>query len=276
MTGAAEDLVLRTGDPIPRLGLGVFRIEDGEPVRNAVRWALEAGYRHVDTAAAYRNEAGVGRAIREGSPGVEGVFVTTKLWNEDHGYDRALRAFDASLDRLGLERVDLYLIHWPVEGGRLESWRALERIHEEGRARAIGVSNYMTHHLDELLAHCRIPPAVNQIELHPFNYGTREPVVDYCREEGIVVEAYSPLTKGRRLDEPTVARIAGDRERTAAQILVRYVLQKGVVALPKSGHPERIRENARVFDFRLDDREMAALDGLDEGYNCSWDPTTQP
>lgn len=271
-----ETVSLRHGGPMPCLGLGVFRIPDGEAVQNAVTWALEAGYRHLDTAAAYRNERGVGQAVRESGLRRKELFVTTKLWNEDHGYDRALRAFDRSLERLGLEGVDLYLVHWPVEGARLETWKALERLLEEGRTRAIGVSNYMVHHLDELLASCHVPPAVNQVELHPFNWRSRQELVTFCRERDIVVEAYSPLTKAKRLQEPVLQELARSHGRTPAQILIRYCLEKGTVPLPKSGDRERIQENARVFDFRLSPEEVERLDALDEGYASSWDPTSAP
>ena len=276
MTVSPHPIPLSHGGPIPPLGLGVFRIPDGRKVRRAISWALEAGYRHVDTAAMYRNEKGVGKAVRKSGLPRDQIFVTTKLWNDDHGYDAALAAFDASMDRLGLEYVDLYLIHWPVEGLRLESWRALERIHQEGRARAIGVSNYMVHHLEELLAQAQVPPAVNQIELHPFNAESRRGVLDLCREREIVVEAYSPLTKGRHLDDPELVRIAGEVGRTPAQVLIRYVLEKGTVALPKSGNRERIRENAQVFDFELGPDVMARLDALDRGLTVAWDPATVP
>lgn len=276
MISSPDPIPFSHGGPIPPLGLGVFRIPDGKPVRDAVAWALEAGYRHVDTAAMYENERGVGRAVRESDLPRDEIFVTTKLWNSDHGYDRALRAFDESLDRLGLEWVDLYLIHWPVEDLRLESWRALERVLDEGRARAIGVSNYMVHHLEELLAHGNVAPAVNQIELHPFNAVTRESVLELCRDHDIVVEAYSPLTKGRHVDDPVVADVARELGRTPAQALIRYVLEKGAVALPKSGNRDRIQENARVFDFALSEEQRARLDGLDRGLTVSWDPTDAP
>ncbi len=272
----AEPVPLAHGGPIPPLGLGVFRIPDGEPVRQAVSWALEAGYRHVDTAAIYGNEQGVGTAIREWDGARDEVFVTTKLWNEDHGHDETLRAFDDSLGRLGLDEVDLYLVHWPVEGRRRETWRAMERLHEEGRARAIGVSNFMRHHLEALLAHCHTAPAVNQVELHPFNFRTRQPLVEFCRERNIVVEAYSPLTKARRLQDPSLLRVAHEVDRTPAQVLIRFVLEKGTVALPKSGDRDRIQENAQVFDFRLSGDQMRRLDALDEGLTTAWDPTAVP
>jgi len=269
-------LSLPHGGPIPRLGLGVFRAGPGRETVDAVRWALQAGYRHVDTAAMYENEAEVGRALRESGLPRQEVFVTTKLWNDDHGRTRARAALEESLERLGLEYVDLYLIHWPVPELRLESWRAMEEALDDGLVRAIGVSNYMVHHLEELMDVARIAPAVNQIELHPFNFRSRQAVVDYCRRETIVLEAYSPLTKARRLDDPVVGEIARAHQRTPAQVLIRYGLQKGAVSLPKSSNRDRIRENAQVFDFSLDDDELARLDDLDEGLATSWDPSDEP
>lgn len=265
---------LKTGARMPRLGLGVFRAPRGARTREAVADALAAGYRHVDTAAIYGNEADVGEAIREAPVPRDELFVTTKLWNADQGYDAALRAFDASLARLGLDHVDLYLVHWPVPALRLESWRALERLHEQGRARAIGVSNFMVPHLEELAAHARVLPAVNQIELSPF-LQQRE-VRAWCAERGIVVEAYSPLTKGKRLAHPVLGEVAARVRKTPAQVLLRWALQHELVILPKSVRPERIRENAAVFDFELDAAAMARLDALEEGLVTGWDPRGQP
>ena len=270
---ASEARTLNNGVEIPRLGLGVYQIESGEATRNAVRWALEVGYRHIDTAAAYGNESDVGEAIRESGVPREEVFVTSKLWNENHGYDEAMRAFDRSLERLGFDYLDLFLIHWPVESRRLESWRALEQILNEGRARAIGVSNYMVPHLEELFEQSEVVPAINQIEISPFNYRSREDVVELCRARGIVVEAYSPLTKARRLDDPVVNRIAERHGKTPAQVLIRYGLELGAVVLPRSSNRERIAENLDVFDFSLDPEEMEALHALDEGLATGWDPS---
>jgi len=267
---------LNNGVEIPRLGLGVYRAAAGAETRNAVLWALEAGYRHVDTAAAYGNEADVGRAIRESGIPRANVFVTTKLWNDDHGYDAALAAFDASLERLGFDYVDLYLIHWPVPELRLESWRALERLYEEGRARAIGVSNYMVQHLEELLAHCTVVPAVNQIELTPWSWRTRRDVVELCRAHGIALEAYSPLTKGRKLGDPTLRAVAERVGRTPAQVLIRWALERDLIVIPKSANRGRIRENADVFDFTLSPADMERLEALDEGLVTGWDPTSAP
>jgi diketogulonate reductase-like aldo/keto reductase len=270
----ASRVRIAEGVEIPVLGLGVYQSRPGEETYAAVRAALEMGYRHVDTARAYGNEGDVGRAIRDSGLPRDEIFVTTKLWNADHGRERALRACDESLDRLGMERVDLYLVHWPVEGLRAETWRAMERIRADGKARAIGVSNYTVRHLDELLATAEVPPAVNQVELHPF-LQQRE-LHAYSRGRGIQLEAYAPLVKARRLDDPVLARVARRHGKTPAQVLVRWCLEREVVAIPKSVRPDRIRENAAVFDFALDPDDLRALDGLDEGYRTSWDPTQVP
>jgi diketogulonate reductase-like aldo/keto reductase len=271
VTSAA--LPLLTGARIPQVGLGVWQSPRGEVTRQAVATALRLGYRHVDTARIYGNEADVGDGLRaSGVPRGE-VFVTTKLWNEDHGYDAALRAFDASLKKLALDHIDLYLIHWPVAGKRLDTWRALERLHAEGRAKAIGVSNYLRPHLEEILAHAKVVPAVNQIELSPFLQ--RREAVDVCAAKGIVVEAYSPLTHGLRLGHPAVVAEATRVGRTAAQVLLRWGVQKGFVVLPKPTREARIQENAALFDFTLDADAMARLDALEEGLATGWDPARQ-
>jgi diketogulonate reductase-like aldo/keto reductase len=272
----SQSVPLRHGGPLPRLGLGVYKSKPGKETQQAVEIALEWGYRHVDTAAAYRNEADVGSAIRNSGIPREDIFVTTKLFNPDHGFDKGLAAFEHSLKQLRLEYVDLYLIHWPVANLRLETWRALERIHREGRARAIGVSNYLVRHLEELLAASEVKPAVNQIELHPFIYRTRKDTVDFCHQHNIVIESYSPLTKGMRIKHPVVKRIARAHDRTPAQILIRYCLEKNTVVLPKSVHRDRIRENADVFDFTLHPAEVEELDGLDENLATGWDPAKEP
>lgn len=263
---------LSHGGPIPLFGLGTFRTPKGEQARSAVRWALEVGYRHIDTAAIYGNEADVGAALRDHGVDREEVFVTTKLAKGEHGYESGLRAFDASLDRLGLDYVDLYLIHWPGGGPRQDSWRALEEVHTGGRARAIGVSNYTVGHLREVLEQGTVIPAVNQFELHPFNFRSRKGLVDFCRDHDIAVEGYSPLAKARRLDEKTVREIAGAHGKTAAQVLLRWALQHGFITIPKSSDHDRIRENADVFDFELSDAEVERLDALDEDFTTSWDP----
>jgi diketogulonate reductase-like aldo/keto reductase len=266
-------LPLRSGGTIPLVGLGVWQSAQGAETRDAVTAALRLGYRHVDTAKIYGNESDVGKAVRESGVPRGDVFVTTKLWNQDHGFDQALRAFDKSLERLGLEYVDLYLIHWPVGGKRKDSWRALERIKSEGRARAIGVSNYLVPHLEELLASANEPPSVDQIEIHPFlqHRETRA----FCNKHQIVVEAYSPLTRGRKLEHAVVRDVAKRTKRTPAQVLLRWGIQHGLVVLPKSTREARIAENADVFGFMLDADAMTALDALDEGHATGWDPRTQ-
>jgi diketogulonate reductase-like aldo/keto reductase len=266
-------LTLNQGGTIPQLGLGVWQAPRGQVTRTAVADALRLGYRHIDTARIYGNEADVGAAVRTSAVPRAEVFITTKLWNDDQGYDNALRAFDASLARLGLDYVDLYLLHWPVAGKRLDSWRALERIHAEQRARAIGVSNFLAPHLRELLAHCKVPPSVDQIELTPFLQ--RRETTALCKQQGIVIEAYSPLTRGLRFGHPTLLRVASALNRSPAQVLLRWGLQHGYVVLPKSTRPERIAENAAVFDFELDGHALGELEGLEENLVTGWDPATQ-
>lgn len=264
---------LNNGVEIPTIGLGVYQSARGKETTSAVLEALRAGYRHIDTARIYGNEEDVGEAVRQsGVPRAE-VFVTTKLWNADQGYDKALRAFEASNQRLGLEYVDLYLVHWPVPNKRRDSWRALERLLSEGKARAIGVSNYMPQHLDELLASCTVVPSVNQIELSPF-LQQRETRAT-CLKHGIAVEAYSPLTRGVKLGHPVVRAVAASLQRTPAQVLLRWCLQHDLIVLPKSTQPARIRENAAVTDFELSAAQMAELDALEEGFVTGWDPRTE-
>jgi len=249
---------------MPVFGLGTFESEQGKTTRDAVLWALEAGYRHIDTAAIYRNEQDVSAAIRaSGIPRVE-IFVTTKLWNREQQYDAALRAFDQSLARLGMDYIDLYLIHWPVPPYRADAWRALCHLYEQGRCRTIGMSNYTIRHLKEVLADSPLVPAVNQFELSPFL--TRTALVDFCCQKGIQVESYSPLARGAKLGDPTVVAVAKQHGKTAAQVLIRWALQKGYVVIPKSVNRARIIENASVFDFSLTQKDVTILDGLNEDF----------
>jgi diketogulonate reductase-like aldo/keto reductase len=274
MSVTTTRIALATGAQIPQIGLGVYQSPNGAPTRNAVTAALELGYRHVDTARIYGNEADVGAAVRASSVPRGDVFVTTKLWNDDHGYDQALRALDASLGRLGLDYVDLYLVHWPVPGRRRDSWRALERAFADGKARAIGVSNYLVPHLRELLGEAKVKPHVNQIELTPFLQ--RRDTCTLCKQHDIVVEAYSPLTRGERFDDPVLRDVARATQRTPAQVLLRWGIQHGHVILPKSVTRSRIAENAALFDFTLDAAQMARLDGLEQGLTTGWDPDGAP
>lgn len=267
-------VTLNNGIEMPLLGLGTYMMRRGKETEDAVLWALEAGYRLIDTATLYENERSVGRALKRSGVSREEIFLTTKLWNSDHGYKRTPAAFHESLGRLGLEYVDLYLIHWPVEGLRGESWSALETLLADGKCRAIGVSNYMIRHLEELLGSCRTVPAVNQMEFSPYLF--QRDVLDFCRARGVQLEAYSPLTRGRRLGDPALARVAEHYGKTPAQVLIRWALQHEVVVIPKSSNRERITENAEVFDFSVSPDDMERLDSRDEDLHTDWDPTDAP
>ncbi|MFL6125908.1 aldo/keto reductase [Actinophytocola sp.] len=271
---AVPEVTLNNKVEMPQLGFGVFQVPDDE-TEAAVTAAFEAGYRSIDTAKIYGNEAGVGAAIaRSGIPRDE-LFITTKLWNGDQGYDSTLRAFDASLGRLGLEQLDLYLIHWPTpkRDRYVDTWRAFEKLLADGRVRAIGVSNFQPAHLRRLLDETDTVPAVNQIELHP--YLTQEEVRAFDAEHGIATEAWSPLAKGGDLlKEPAVTSLATKYGRTAAQVVLRWHLQLGNVVIPKSATPSRIKENFEVFDFELTDEDVAALSSLDRGLRTGPDPDT--
>jgi methylglyoxal/glyoxal reductase len=257
-------IALNNGINIPRFGLGVWQAKDGEEVKQAILWAIEAGYRLIDTAKVYGNENGVGEAIAGSPVPREQLFITTKLWNLDQGYDTALNAIDASLERLGLTYVDLYLVHWPSKDGatRKDSWRAMEEILKRGKAKAIGVSNYTIEDLEEMKTYATVMPSVNQIELHPFWY--QKELAEYCQQNNIVVEAYSPLARAERLSDPRILAIATKYGKSAAQVLIRWSLQHGWVVIPKSVHRERIVENKDVFDFELKEEDMEALDALNE------------
>ncbi len=267
-------VTLNNGTAMPLLGLGVYLMRPGKETYHAVRAALDAGYRLVDTASFYGNEEDVGKAVRDSAVPREDVFITTKLWNSDHGLAAAPRAFESSLARLGLDYVDLYLIHFPVPGLREESWRVLERICSSGKSRAIGVSNYTQRHLNELLGHASVVPAVNQVEFSPFLY--QRDLLAFCRSKGIQVEAYAPLTTGQRLDDLRITMIAQKHGRTNAQVLLRWAIQHEVVVIPKSRHTRRIGENARIFDFELPPEDVTLLDSLHDGFRSSWDPTAVP
>jgi 2,5-diketo-D-gluconate reductase A len=265
------DVVLNNGVSMPQLGYGVFRVPDDDTER-AVLAALDAGYRSIDTASLYGNETGVGRALTASGLARDHFFVTTKVWNDDQGYDSTLRAFDASLGRLGLDHVDLYLIHWPKPSldRYVETWRALEKLYADRRVRAIGVSNFQPDHLRRLLAETDIVPAVNQIELHPDLQ--QEQLRRFHVEHGVVTEAWSPLGQGLALRHPVVADLAHRHGRTPAQVVLRWHLQLGNVAIPKSTTPSRIRENIGLFDFALAETDMAALATLESGTRLGPDP----
>jgi len=269
-----SDLItLNNGVRIPQRGFGVFQVPAADTQR-AVEQALEIGYRHIDTAAAYNNEAGVGAAVRATGLPRDEVFVTTKLRNGEHGYEFALKAYDDTLQRLGLDHVDLYLVHWPNPSvdRYVESWHALERLYAQERVRAIGVSNFLPEHLDRLATESEITPAVNQIEVHP-SFQQRE-LTELCRERSIAIEAYSPLGQGIDLEHPVVARTAGRYGVTAAQVVLRWHLQLGHVVIPKSVNPDRIRSNFDLDGFQLSDDEMASISALESGNRVGGDPRT--
>ncbi|QNU33035.1 aldo/keto reductase [Geobacillus sp. 47C-IIb] len=255
---------------MPWVGLGVYKVKEGEEVKGAVRTALEVGYRHIDTAAFYENEEGVGQAIRESGIPREQVFVTTKVWNTDQGYETTLKAFNTSLKKLGFDYVDLYLVHWPVKGKYKETYKALEKLYKDGYVRAIGVSNFQIHHLQDVLADCEIKPMVNQVEYHPRL--TQKELHAFCRENGIQLEAWSPLMRGEILNEPTIVEIGKKYGKTPAQVVLRWDLQNGVVTIPKSVTPARIKENATIFDFSLTDEEMRQIDALNLNKRIGADP----
>lgn len=269
-------VTLNNGTLMPQLGLGVWQTKDGSQVVEAVHSALSSGYRLIDTASMYANENGVGEAIRTANIPRGELFVTTKLWNSDQGYDNALRAFDASLARLKLDYVDLYLIHWPAPAldRYVDTWKAFEEIYASGRAKAIGVCNFNQEHLEKLLSYANIPPAINQIELHP-RFQQHE-LREYCTSKNIQVESWSPLggTGGSLLADPTLVTIADKHKRSPAQIVIRWHLQLGLVVIPKSTHVERIRQNAEAFDFELDNDDMAKISALDANARRGPDPAT--
>lgn len=269
-------VILNNGVNIPIIGLGVFQSPAGEVTKQAILDSLEAGYRHIDTARIYGNEVDVGKAVVESGLPREEIFITTKLWNADQGYESTLDACEISLGKMDLDYVDLYLMHWPVEGRRLESWTAMEELLAKGLCRSIGVSNFMTHHLEEILEKGHVAPAINQIEMSPYNYLQRKETLDLCHSTGIVIEAYSPLTKGEKLNDPRLVEIAEKYAKSTAQLLIRWALEKQFVVLPKSVNKDRIVENANVFDFTISEEDMATMDSFNENLATGWDPTHVP
>jgi len=263
---------LNNGVQMPIFGLGTYQTRSGKETQTAVLYALEAGYRLIDTAKIYGNEKDVGEVVRKSGIPREEVFITTKLWNSDHGYEAAIAACEKSLKSLGLSYIDLYLIHWPVEGLRNETWTAMETLQKEGKCRAIGVSNYMIWHLEELLRSSSTVPAVNQVEFSPYLY--QKDLLEFCRSHNIQLEAYSPLTKGQKLSDPKLVAIASRYSKSPAQMLIRWVLQHGVIVIPKSSKKERIFENADVFDFTISPEDKSVLDSFNENLRTSWDPST--
>jgi diketogulonate reductase-like aldo/keto reductase len=265
---------LNSGVEIPVLGLGVWQTAPGKATQEAVKFALKVGYRHIDTARIYGNEEDVGRGVKDSGVPREQVFVTTKLWNSDHGYDSAIAACEKSLRRLGLGYIDLYLIHWPVPELRDETWKALVELRRRGSCRSIGVSNYTVRHLQGLLDGSEVVPDVDQVEFNPFLY--QKDLLGFCENKRIQLEAYSPLTRGTKLKHPVVVEVARRYSRSSAQVMIRWGLQHGLVVIPKSSKPERIKENSEVFGFEISQADMSKLDALSEDLRTVWDPTDEP
>jgi diketogulonate reductase-like aldo/keto reductase len=259
---------------MPIFGLGTYQMQNGKETYQAVLYALQIGYRLIDTAKMYGNEKDVGEALRKSGIHRKEVFITTKLWNSDHGYQSTIDACNRSLKALGFSYLDLYLIHWPVGGLRNETWKAMEYLLKTKKCRAIGVSNYMIWHLEELLENSSTTPAVNQVEFSPYLY--QKDLLEFCRSHNIQLEAYSPLTKGHKLKDPKLMAIASKYSKTSAQILIRWALQHQVVVIPKSSRKERIRENSEVFDFSISTEDMKVLDSFNQGLRTSWDPSIAP
>lgn len=268
--GFNDSATLHNGVKMPWLGLGVYKMANNEEVVNAVKTALQEGYRSLDTAALYKNEEGVGQAIKESGIPREDIFLTTKVWNSDQGYESTLEAFEASRKRLDVDYFDLYLIHWPVKGKYKATWRAIEELYEAGKIRAIGVSNFHSHHLKDLMADAKIKPMVNQVEFHPLL--TQVKLRDFCKLEGIQFEAWSPLAQGKLLDSPDLKAIGEKYGKSSAQVIIRWDLQHGVVTIPKSSNPERIKQNGDVFDFELTADEMKQIDALNKNERQGADP----
>jgi len=263
-------VTLNNGVEMPIFGLGTYQNISNKHTNQAVIAALEAGYRHLDTAAMYENERRIGKAILETGIPREEIFITTKLWFTFLGYDSALKEFNKSLKKLGTDYVDLYLIHWPGEGDRIGTWKAFEKLLEDGKARAIGVSNYKSSHIDEILNENLTVPAVNQVEFHPFLY--QKELLEFCKDKKIYLEAYSPLTQGKKLGDPMLKTIGDKYSKSPAQILIRWVMQHDVIVIPKSSNPNRIKENADVFDFNISEEDMETLDCLNCDDRIGWYP----
>ncbi|MDR0364848.1 MAG: aldo/keto reductase [Bacteroidales bacterium] len=261
---------LSNGVNIPILGFGTYEIEDNQLVAELVEEALKVGYRHIDTASIYKNEQGIGQGLKKSDIPRKEIFVTSKLWNPKQGYDSTLREFDLSLEKLQIDYMDLYLIHWPKGELSKESWRAIERIYKEGRVRAIGVSNFQIYHLEDLFTACEIKPMINQIELHP--YLTQQPLRDFCKKHNILVEAWSPLMRGGIFEIPLLQQLSEKYNRTIAQIVLKWDVQLDIATIPKSVRVDRIKENFQIFDFELSDGDVLAISALNIDKRIGPDP----
>ncbi|MBE5101574.1 MULTISPECIES: aldo/keto reductase [Priestia] len=274
MKNLQDTVTLHNGVKMPGFGLGVFKVEEGPELVNAIKVAIKHGYRSIDTAAIYGNEEGVGQGIREGlkEAGIsrENVFVTSKVWNADLGYDATIAAYETSLKKLGLDYLDLYLIHWPVEGKYKEAWRALETLYKEGKVKAIGVSNFQVHHLKDLMEDAEIKPVINQVEYHPRL--TQKELQAFCEKHHIQLEAWSPLMQGELLDNEVLTEIANKHNKSVAQVILRWDVQNGIITIPKSTKEHRIVENASIFDFELNKEEMERIDELNQNHRVGPDP----
>lgn len=261
---------LHNGVEMPTLGLGVWKMENNDEVKTAVQAAIDAGYKAIDTAAAYKNEEGVGAAIKASSTPREDLFITSKVWNDDQGYESTLKAFEDTVTKLGVDTLDLYLIHWPVEGKYKETWKAMEKLYKDGRIRAIGVSNFHPAHLEDLMKDAEIKPMVNQVEFHPLL--NQQELRDYCNQHSIQMEAWSPLAQGKLLDNDVVKQIADQHGKSTAQVIIRWDLEHEIVTIPKSSNPERIKQNFDVFDFELTKDDIRAIDELNQNERMGPDP----
>ncbi|WP_372907897.1 aldo/keto reductase [Salinicoccus roseus] len=267
----ADDVyTLKNGVEMPIIGLGVYKAEDGGQVKDAILAAIDAGYRHIDTASFYGNEKGVGEAIRASDVSRDSLFITTKVWNDDLGYEETLKAFEISMDNLGLDYLDLYLIHWPIEGRYTEAWKAMEKLYADGRVKAIGVSNFHRQHLEEVFSMCRTKPMVNQLEYHP--HLAQKEMHEFCKMHGIQLEAWAPLKRGGLFEEPIIQALVEKHGKTPAQIILRWDIQNRVSTIPKSVTPSRIQENIDVFDFELSDADMKKIDSLDSNQRMGKNP----
>jgi diketogulonate reductase-like aldo/keto reductase len=263
ITDIKGTFTLHNGVAMPYLGLGTYQADNEQEVVDSVKDALETGYRHIDTASVYKNEEGVGKGIKESAVAREEIFVVSKVWNADQGYDSTIKAFTDSLERLQLDYLDLYLIHWPVAGKFKDTWKALEHLYAEKKVRAIGVSNFLQHHLEEVLSDCKVVPMVNQMEFHP--YVVQQDLIDFCNKNTIQYEAWSPFMQGKVFDLDICKELADKYNKSVAQVILRWNLQKGVVTIPKSVHKNRIAANAAIFDFELSEEDVTYLDSLDRG-----------